>query len=583
MSDAKRRLLEKFLRGEVARQTWDLPIEPRAPGTSAPLAPDQNLLWLSAQMAASEPAYNEPVTLHRRGPLDPEALERAVNEVIRRHEILRTTFAPVEGEVVQVVHDRMTIQIPFLDLSELPPEERERRANEIAVADSRRPFDLAVGPLLRARLVQMEPEYHRLYLTMHHIIIDGGSSQRILAPEIAATYKALAAAEPAPFPEPRYQYADFALWRKRLLDNDSAAKQTAYWREQLKGELPELQLPIDRPRPAAHSYRGAMKAFALSREMTGRLKAACRDEGATLYMFLLASFKTLLHRYSGQDDILVGGVSDVQRRPEFAGTMGMFLKFLALRTHPTGEMSFRQYLAQVKDTVLGALANSDVPFDQLIRDLQPKRESARRPFFQVTLSMQPPRTETADPEWDLTQMDTETGFTKLDLYLEVEERQEGLTAKFIYSTDLFDAATIDRMAGHWMTLLQSAIDAPGARLCDLAMLTTNEERQLYAWNGTNRAIPETTVHALIERQAARTPDSIAVEAGSKAHVPAAKRARQPAGRAFARSGREAGNLGRAVRGANGESGRGALGGAESGRRVRAAGSVVPEGPARLSD
>ncbi|HEV1285510.1 MAG TPA: condensation domain-containing protein, partial [Bryobacteraceae bacterium] len=512
MPDAKR-LLEKYLHSEVARQNWELPIEPRVADAPVPLAPDQHLLWLSAQMAASAPVYNEPVTLHHRGPLDREILERSFNEVIRRHEILRTTFASVDGEVVQVVHDHLTIQIPFLDLSNLPWEERERRANEVAVADSRRLFDLGVGPLLRARLVKMEPQYHRLYLTLHHIIVDGASNHNIMVPELAAIYKAFRAGEPSPLPEPRYQYSDFARWQKRMLDNDSVARQTSYWREQLAGDLPHMQLPADRPSPVAYSYRGAMKAFALSPEMTAALKAASRNEGVTLYMFLLAGFKALLHRYSGQDDILVGGVADVERRPEFQKTVGMFLKFLALRTHPAGEMSFREYLAQVKDAVLGALANSDVPFDQLVRDLQPKRESARRPFFQVALSMKPPRVETADPEWDLTQMDTETGFTKLDLYLEVDERAEGLHAKFIYSTDLFDAATIERMVGHWMTLLQSAMDAPGARLCDLAMLTTDEERQLrIGWNQTHREIPNTTIHELVEQQATRTPNSIAVEA-----------------------------------------------------------------------
>ena len=273
-----------------------------------PLAPDQHLLWLSAQMAASAPVYNEPVTLHHRGPLDREMLERSYNEVIRRHEILRTTFASVDGEVVQLVHDHLTIQIPFLDLSNLPWEERERRANEVAVADSRRLFDLGVGPLLRARLVKMEPQYHRLYLTLHHIIVDGASNHNIMVPELAAIYKAFRAGEPSPLPEPRYQYSDFARWQKRMLDNDSVARQTSYWREQLAGDLPHMQLPADRPSPVAYSYRGAMKAFALSPEMTAALKAASRNEGVTLYMFLLAGFKALLHRYSGQDDILVGGV-----------------------------------------------------------------------------------------------------------------------------------------------------------------------------------------------------------------------------------------------------------------------------------
>jgi amino acid adenylation domain-containing protein len=480
------------------------------------LAPDQNLIWLSAQMAGSEPAYNEPITLHYRGVLDRGAFERAFDEVVRRHEALRTTFAAVAGEVVQAVHDHLTVPVSYLDLSKLSKEGREEEANRVAEADARRPFDLGVGPLLRARLVKLEPEYHRFYLTLHHLIIDGASSHRILLPEMAAIYKAFAAGEPSPLPEPRYQYSDFSLWQKRMLDNDAAARQTAYWRKELSGELPGLQLPTDRPRPSVHSYRGAMKKFAISGEMTAALKAASRAEGATLYMFLLAGFKALLHRYSGQQDILVGGVAEARRRAEFKQTMGMFLKFVALRTHPSGDISFREYLAQVKDTVLGALANSDVPFDHLIRELHPKRQSANRPFFEATLSMKPMSIEAADPRWDLTQMDTATGSTKVDLYLEMDERPNGMMAKFIYSTDLFDASTIDRMIGHWLTLLQSAAQNPAAELCDLTILPAEEERQLrIGWNDTRREIPDATVHELIERQVQLTPNAIAVESSAE--------------------------------------------------------------------
>ncbi len=513
-SGAKQRLLEKVLRGEVARQTWELPIEPRAPGTAAPLAPDQHVIWLASQMSASEPVYNEPITFHYRGMLDREILGRALNEVVRRHEILRTSFAQADGEVVQAVHDHLTIQVPYLDLSKLPRERGEEEANETAVADSRRLFDLGMGPLIRARLVKMEGEYHRLYITLHHIIFDGVTIYHILLPELAAIYKAFAAGKPSPLPEPCYQYSDFALWQKRMLDNDSVVRQTAYWREQLAGELPDLQLPTDRPRPATHSYRGGMKTFRLSRETTDALKTASRGEGVTLYMFLLAGFKTLLHRYSGQKDILVAGPSDARYRTEFKNLMGHCINYLALRTRPDGEATFREYLAQVKDTLLSALTNGDVPFNQLLRDLQLKRDASRRPFFQASLTMNP-STESVDPQWDLTHTDTVTGYTKIDLNLEVDERPDGLVARFIYSTELFDAATIDRMTGHWLRLLESAMANPATKLCDLAMIPVEEEHQLrVSWNDTARAIPDVTVHALIEQQAARTPDAISVEAGS---------------------------------------------------------------------
>ena len=517
MSGAKRRLLEKFFRGEAARQNWEVPIERRTPGTSAPLAPDQHLIWLSSQMTASEPAYNEPVTLHYRGFLDRVPLERSINELVRRHEILRTTFASVGldsgGEILQAVHDQLTIEIPFLDLSSLPKNEREREANRVAVADALRPFDLSIGPLFRARLVKMEPEYHRLYVTLHHIIFDGGSLYHVMLPELAAIYEAFAAGSPSPLADPLYQYSDFALWQKRMLDNDSAAKQMEYWREQLSGELPDLQLPTDRPRPASHSYRGGMKTFAISAELTATLREASRAEGVTLYMFLLAAFKTMLHRYSGQQDILVGGPSDARRRPEFQKMMGHCVNLLAFRTRPTSVATFREYLMQVKDTVLGALANNDVPFDHLIRNLRPHRDSAGRPFFQAIFSLEPPPQEPVDPRWNLTHMDTVTGFSKLNLYLELDERPDGVHARFVYSTDLFDAATIDSMSAHWLTLVESAAADRSTRLCDLVLLTPSEDRQLrVTWNNTRREIPQSNVHQLIEQQAARTPNAIAVEA-----------------------------------------------------------------------
>jgi thioesterase domain-containing protein/acyl carrier protein len=473
-SDAKRRLLEKFLRGEVARQNWELPIEPRGAGTTAPLAPGQHLIWVSSQMTASEPVYNAPITIHHRGPLERKVLERAFHEFVRRHEILRTTFVSVDGEVVQAVHDHTTIQIPYLDLSKLLRERGEQQAAEAAAADSHRLFDLAVGPLFRVRLVKLEPEYHRIYLTVHHAILDGVSIYNVLLPELAAIYEAFAAGKPSPLEEPRYQYSDFALWQKRMLDNDSVTRQIDYWREQLAGELPDLPLPTDRPRPAVHSYRGGKKTFTLPAELTAALRKAAGVEGVTLYMFLLAAFKTLLHCYSGQGDILIGGVSGARRRPEFQKLMGNFSNFFALRTHPSGEATFREYLAQVKDTVLGALANGDVPLDQVIREVQPRRKSARRPFFQATFSMEPLPAEPAPANWTVTQMDTATGYTKFDLYLEIDERADGLFARFDYSAELFDAATIDRMAAHWLTLLRAAIDDPGTRLCDLGLISQQE-------------------------------------------------------------------------------------------------------------
>ncbi len=286
------------------------------------------------------PSTNEPLTIHYRGEFDAAIFERALNEVIRRHETLRTTFATVNGEIMQVIHDRLPIQTPLLDLSKLSVEQAEIEANKAAIADAHRLFDLGVGPLIRARIVKMEQEYHRFYITMHHVIFDGVSIYHVLLPEIAEIYEAYAAGQPSPLPEPRYQYADFALWQKRMLQNDSVVSQTKYWEGQFGGELPATQLPSDRARSAVQPYRGGMKTFSISAELTAALKAASSAEGVTLYMFLLAVYNTMLHRYSGQEDIMVGSVSDTRRRPEFTKMFGHFLNFLALPHSPHRRIYF---------------------------------------------------------------------------------------------------------------------------------------------------------------------------------------------------------------------------------------------------
>ena len=379
-SEAKRRLLERLLRGEAARQIWEAPLEPRQPADPVPIAPSQQQIWLHSQMVPGVPLYNEPVTLHYRGTLDRLLLERSFHELLRRHEIWRTTFAQVDGQVVQAVHPDLAISIPLTDLTDLPEALRDREAVRIATADARRPFDLGVGPLLRARLIKLAANSYRLYLTAHHIVFEGRSMIQIVLKQLPAIYEAFSTGLPSPLPEPGLQYADYAIWQKRLLDNDTAAGQMDYWRRTLSGELPVLELPADRPRPAVLSHAGAMETFSLRPELSAALKATASAEGVTPYMLMLAAFKTLLHRYSGQEDILIGGVADVRRRTQFEELAGFFLHTVALRTRPQGELPFREYLQQVKDAVLGAVAASDVPFDHVIREVQPKRDlSPARP------------------------------------------------------------------------------------------------------------------------------------------------------------------------------------------------------------
>ena len=512
LSEAKRLLLQKMLRGEGARpERAEGAVTPRPPGTIPPLSIEQRQVWLHAAMAADQPIYNEPITIHRRGPFDLTALEASFNEVLRRHEIWRTSFEVVDGDVVQVVHPELHVGLKLIDLTGLSEAEREAEALRLATLEARKPFDLATVPLLRASVMKLAEDDHRLHLTLHHIIFDGVAIYRVLVPELARLYEAFASGRCPTLPEPALQYGDYAHWRARQVTGESITRQLDHWRRELAGELPVLQLPTDRPRPSVLAHRGAMETFDLSLELTERLKALSRRDGATTYMTLLAAFKVLLFRYSGQDDILVGGVTDTRRRPELEGLIGYFLNSMVLRTRPRGELTFRGYLAQVRHTVLGALDASDVPFDRIVRELRPRRDPGRHPLFEVLFSIEPPVPTFADG-WDLTQMDVPMGATKFDLYLELDERPEGMIGRFLYSTDLFDAATIRRMIGHWTTILEAVVADPDRTLGELPLLTGAERRQmLVEWNATECPRPSTTVHAWVEDQIRRTPDAVAVE------------------------------------------------------------------------
>jgi amino acid adenylation domain-containing protein len=510
-SDAKRRLLERHLRGEVARQNWELPVPVRAAGDSTPMAPGQQHLLLHAQMAPGTPIYNESVTLYFRGKLDRGAFERAFHELLRRHEIWRTGFVTMGGETVQAVYENYKIEVPYFDLTALPEDRRETEALNLARGDMQRPMDLSVGPLLRVKLVRLAEEDYRFYVTVHHLIHDGVTIYGVFFPELTALYDAFAKNLPSPLAEPTLQYGDYAVWQKRLIDNDSTSRQMEYWRRELGGELPQWQLPSDHTRPALPSYRGGMETFYLPLELTQALKQLSRDEGVTFYMLLLAGFKALMHRYSGQEDIIVGGLTDGRRRREFQGLMGYFLNTLPLRTRPKGDMTFREYLATVKDTVLGSLANSDVLFDRLVREIHPRRDPTRHPLFQVMFLIEPPPTA-ANPQWDLKQGEVKNGISKFDLYFEVEERRDGLVGRVEYSKDLFEASTIWRIIGHWTTLLEGVLRNPSALLSELPVLTADETRAVDSeWNATLRPVPHTTIHGAFESRAGLNPRAVAVE------------------------------------------------------------------------
>jgi len=511
LTGAKAALLEKYRRGElrqVAATRHDIPLRP--PGEPIPLSFGQQQVWLQAQMAPNRPVYNECVTVHMTGPLNVTALERSLNEVIRRHEAWRTTFPTVNGEPVQIIHPPPSLSLPVVHLEGLPEAEREAEALRLATDDARLPFDLAQGPLLRTRLITLNDTTHRLYLALHHIIFDGVSIYDVFLPELAALYEAFSADTPSPLPEFTIQYADYAYWQRQRLQQTFLTEHMAYWREVLH-DLPMLQLPTDHPQPTVQTFRGALQRLALPKTLTDALKELSRREGVTLYMTLMAAFITLLHHYAGQDDIVVGTVTGSRDRRETEKLMGFFVNTLALRADLSGNPTFRDLLLRVRRATLDMQVHRDVPFELVVRELQPQRNLTQNPLFQVMFSLEPPLAPFDSP-WSISQLDIEIGTAKFALSVELDARAEGIIGRFEYSTDLFEPATIARMVGHYQTLLESIVADPGRRLAELPLLTEAERHQvLIEWNATETAYPrDQCIHHLFEARVERTPDAVAV-------------------------------------------------------------------------
>jgi amino acid adenylation domain-containing protein len=477
----------------------------------------QQRLWFLNQLAPHSAAYNVPAAFRLTGPLDAEALERALDEVVRRHEALRAVFALVEGKVVQVVSPSApALRVGRTDLQTLPEVERRARALRLAAEEARRPFDLARWPLLRARLLRLGAEEYVLLVTMHHIVSDGWSTG-VLIQELAALYEAFRDGRPSPLEELPLQYADFTLWQQEWMSGERLEEQLSYWREQLAGAPPVLELPADRPRPAVESYQGASRPFALPASLAESLRALGREQGATLYMTLLAAFQALLHRYTSQPEIVVGTPIANRNRAETERLIGVFINTLALRGDLSGDPSFGELLRRVREAALGAYAHQDVPFEKLVEELQPERALSRSPLFQVMFILQNAHALTFQlPGVTITQLEVENATAKFDLTLVMQEEPAGhLTGAFEYNTDLFDAATVERMVSHFETLLRAAAADPDRRVSDLPLLTAAEQELLLGgWNATAADYPAgECVHRLFEAQAARTPSEVAVVCG----------------------------------------------------------------------
>ena len=472
----------------------------------------QQRLWFFNQLDPDNPAYNIPAAGRLKGPLNLAALEQCLNEIVKRHESLRTTFGKVDGRPTQVIAPTLTIKLPVVDLRELPASERETEVRRLVTAEAQRPFDLSQGPLIRGTVLRLGDEEHVGLLTMHHIVSDGWSTG-ILIREMAALYVAFCAGGSSPLPALPIQYADFAHWQRQWLQGEVLETQIAYWKEQLAGAPALIDLPTDHPRPVMQTFRGAHQSLVLPRHLKDGFKALSRQEGVTLFMTLLAAFKVLLNRYTSQDDLIVGTPIANRNRQETEGLIGFFVNALVLRTDLSGNPSFRELLRQVREVCLGAYSHQDLPFDRLVEELHLKRDLSRNPLFQVMFALQnAPLRALELPGLTLSPVEGDSETAHFDLTLQIVDTGQELTAALVYNTDLFEAGTIARMLGNFQTLLEAMVADPEQRISDLPFLTETERQQLLVeWNGTRTDYPkDKCLHQLFEEQVRRTPDAIAV-------------------------------------------------------------------------
>lgn len=510
----KRAMLTGLLTKEGLNQGEPAPIPRRTARGPVPLSFSQQRLWFLDQLTPGSPAYIICSAYRLAGRLNVEALGRSLNRLVQRHELLRTTFAPGQGESMQMVAPSLMIDLPVIDLRAMPESEREAAVADRVRSESRQPFDLERGPLVRATLIRIRDDDQVLLLTLHHIVIDVFSSG-LLVGELAALYEAFANGRPDPLAELPIQYADFAVWQRQWLQGQVLEQHLSYWREQLK-DLPVLALPADHPRPSEWSGRGAAEPILIPPAIADQLHKLSQAENASLFMTLLAAFNVLLHRYTGQDDIVVGCPVANRTRPETAGLIGFFANTLVLRTRPDGKQSFRMLLRQAREVALGAIAHQELPFEKLVEELEPARSLRHNPLFQVMFTVQdsPPL---ALPGLSMRRWSPEIETTRFDLEVYLHHDQGALAGGIVFSTDLFDRATIRRMVSHFRQLLERLADDPDQPIGQVPFLTEAEPKQLLVeWNQTERPYPNTEGLAELFRGVAqRRASACAVQYGTE--------------------------------------------------------------------
>ena len=476
-----------------------------------PLSFAQTRLWFLAQLIPENNPYHVPIFWQLKGNLNQQALEKAIAEIISRHEVLRTNFSLVNESPIQVINPPFKLTIPVIDLSGLTEENKLQKAEQLAIEELQKPFDLATDSLVRGTLLKLDPESHILLLVIHHIVFDGWSVN-ILRQEFSSLYKTFCAKQPPSLPKLSLQYADFAHWQRQWLQGKKLQTQLNYWRQQLNNAPPLLELPTDHPRPSVQTYRGASHYFALNQTLTPQLKQLSQKSGTTLFMTLLTAFKLLLARYSRQKDIVVGTAIANRHHQQLEPLMGFFVNTLALRTNLEGNPTFLELLQQVQQNTLEAYDHQDLPFEKLADELQIERSLSHHPLFQVAFTLQNETEKTVQlPELSLSPFEWENTTTLFDLSLNCRETPQGLIAEFEYATDLFTATTIQRMGEHFVVLLEGIVANPNQTINTLPILTKTEQKQLQIRNQTDsNYFQDKTLVNLFEEQVKQSPDNIAL-------------------------------------------------------------------------
>jgi amino acid adenylation domain-containing protein len=497
------------------------PIPPLVPGDrtgSLPLSFGQQRLWFLHQFEPNSSANNVPVVVRLKGTLNVLALEQSLNYVVSRHEVLRTTFPSIDGQPIQAIATDFSLTLPLVDLQHFPAERREAEALRLATAEAHQPFDLAQGPNLRVLLLRLDPIEHLLIWNMNSIICDGASSD-LFYQETIACYRAFSTGRTPALPPLSIQYADFAQWQRNWLQGEVLNTQVDYWKQKLGGNLPTIQLPFDRPRPVGvPTYKGDRAARMLPKGLENSLNKLSQSWGGTLFMTLLTAFNVLLYRYSGQEDLLVSFASTGRGQAELEQSIGFFSNTLLLRTKLEGNPTFRELADRVRLDCVEAYSHQDVPFEKLVEELPSEQRLDRSPLFQVKFALNPPWSNGRGmaavelPDLTITSLFGYIyhGQTKYDLILVMREQDEGLGMVFDYNADMFEASTIDRMLGHFQTLLEGIVANPDRSISELPLITLPEQQQLLAWNQTQADYPARCLHQLFEAQVERTPDAVAV-------------------------------------------------------------------------